>query len=81
MYKFLLKNNHTCISVLLFIFVYAIIIIIKPRFLFNNDGSIRDFGLGRTKKTILPMWLLAIILAILAYVSVIYYKSFTPLKF
>jgi len=76
MYKYLFKNNHTSIAIIIFILVFALIVAIKPNFLFNKDGSIRTFGLGRSTKTIVPLWLIAIILAILAYLTVIYYKSF-----
>jgi hypothetical protein len=47
----------------------------KPGFLFKNDGSIREFGVGYRNKTILPIWLLAIILGILSYLFVLYYLA------
>jgi len=76
MYKYLFKNNHTNTAIIIFVVGFALVVAIKPNFLFNKDGSIRNFGLGRSNKTILPLWLIAIILAILAYLIVIYYKSF-----
>jgi hypothetical protein len=44
----------------------------NPSFLYNEDGSLREFGIGYSSKTILPIWLLAIILGILSYVTVYY---------
>jgi hypothetical protein len=51
----------------------------KPKFMFNKDGTIKNFGLGYTKKTVLPIWLIAIILAIISYVVVIYYINWNKL--
>jgi hypothetical protein len=44
----------------------------QPGFLYNNDGTIREFGLGQRRKTVLPVWLLSIILGILSYITVLY---------
>tara|TARA_B100000902_G_scaffold398458_1_gene465298 strand:- start:3465 stop:3725 length:261 start_codon:yes stop_codon:yes gene_type:complete len=64
---FAIKENINVLSILLFLMLYIIIIIVKPDFIFHEDGSLRDFGIGYIKKTILPIWLIAIILAILSY--------------
>jgi hypothetical protein len=44
----------------------------NPSFLYNEDGSLREFGVGYSSKTILPIWLIAIILGILSYVTMYY---------
>ena len=46
---------------------------LKPSFLYNPDGSLREFGVGYKNKTILPVWLLSLVLGILSYVLVIFY--------
>ena len=61
------------VAILLFITIFGIIQFMKPSFLYNKDGSIREFGIGYKNKTILPIWLLSIILGILCYVIVLYY--------
>ena len=73
MNKLVIKNNITSFSILLFVILFAIVQIISPAFLYNEDGSLREFGLGTKKKTILPIWLFAVIIAILAYLSILYY--------
>jgi hypothetical protein len=72
MYKKLLRENITVMSVILFIILFIIIQIVKPSFLYKSDGSIREFGVGYKNKTILPIWLLSIILGILSYISIMY---------
>jgi hypothetical protein len=51
----------------------------RPAIFYNLDGSIRDFGVGYKNKTILPIWLLSIILGILSYLAVLYYISYSHL--
>lgn len=48
---------------------------IKPACFYNKDGSIREFGIGYKNKTILPIWLLSLVLGILCYLFVMYYVS------
>jgi hypothetical protein len=76
MLRTLARNNTTLVSIILFIIVFGIIQMIKPAFLYNNDGSIREFGIGYKNKTILPVWLLSIILGILSYLFVLYYLAY-----
>ena len=67
------RENITTISIILFVILFGIIILIKPAFLYNKDGCIREFGVGYKNKTILPIWLLSIILGILSYLIIMFY--------
>jgi len=73
MNKSIIRKNITSISILIFVVIFALIQLINPSFLYNPDGSLREFGIGTKKKTVLPIWLFAIIVAILCYLSVLYY--------
>jgi hypothetical protein len=59
--------NPINIAIVIFVLGVGIVAMIKPRFIYNDDGSLREFGLGYRKKTIVPLWLAVILLAILAY--------------
>lgn len=61
---------QTSLSIFLFVVLYVIISYTKPSFLFEPDGSIREFGIGRKKKTIIPLWLIVLILAFLSYLGI-----------
>ena len=74
------RNNTTLAAILIFLFLFISIQIIRPPFLYNNDGSIKEFGIGYKNKTILPIWLLSIILGILCYLLVLYYISYPRLQ-
>lgn len=74
-----IRENATLFSIVLFLIMFGIIQMIKPAFLYNKDGSIREFGVGYKNKTILPIWLLSIILGILSYLFVMYYVAYPKL--
>jgi len=74
-----IRRNVTGFSVLLFMILYMSIIFLKPIVLFDANGGLRSFGLGSTKKTVLPMWLIAIVLAILSYLAVLFYLTYPKL--
>ena len=73
MYKSFLKKHSISAAIIIFLILFTTIIYIKPNFIFNKRGAIRHFGLGKTDCTILPIWLLVIVISIIAYVLVIYY--------
>jgi hypothetical protein len=55
--------------------MFGVIVMTKPSFLYNKDGSIREFGIGYKNKTIFPIWLLSIILGIISYLFVMFYLA------
>jgi hypothetical protein len=71
-----IRNNITLVSIIIFLVIFGSIQIYRPGFLYNRDGSIREFGVGYRNKTILPLWLLSLILGILSYLSVMYYLTY-----
>jgi hypothetical protein len=73
MYRKFIRENIPLVSIILFIIIFILIQLWKPSFLYNRDGSLREFGIGYKNKTIFPLWLCAIVLGILSYVIVMYY--------
>jgi hypothetical protein len=69
MYKGYIRENITVAAVVLFIIIFGTIQMMKPTCFYNKDGSIREFGVGYKNKTILPIWLLSLVLAVMYYVS------------
>lgn len=71
------RNNTILVSIVIFLVIFGIVQMMNPSFIYNNDGSLREFGVGYKNKTILPLWLFSIILGILTYVLVLYYLRYT----
>jgi hypothetical protein len=81
MLRSLIKRNLTIVSILVFSFVFCSVQFLKPSLLYDRDGSLREFGIGYEKKTILPVWLFSLILAILSYVFVLYCLALPKMLF
>ena len=79
MYRNYIRENITLVSIVLFVIIFGIIQMMKPACFYNRDGSIREFGVGYKNKTILPIWLLSLVLGILCYLAVMYYVSYQKL--
>ena len=75
MLKTYIRENITLFAIILFIIIFGSIQLMKPVCFYNRDGSLRDFGVGYRNKTILPVWLLSIVLGILCYLAVLYYAN------
>jgi hypothetical protein len=68
-----ISSHIVLVSILLYIFCFIVILIYKPHFFYNYDGSLKQFGIGYKNKTILPIWLLSLVLGIFCYLLVMYY--------
>ena len=76
MLRTFIAENITLAAILLFVILFGVVHVSRPAFLYKDDGSIREFGVGYKNKTILPIWLLSIILGILSYLFVLYYLAY-----
>ena len=70
-----LRQHVVSLSIFIYICIYLLIMYLKPSFLFNKNGSLREFGIGTRNKTIIPIWFLAIFIATLSYFLVMYSVS------
>mgnify|MGYP000916854725 CR=1 FL=1 len=81
MFRAFIRRNLTFISIILFASIFCFTQILKPGFLYENDGSLRQFGIGSDKKTILPIWLFSVILAIFSYLAILYSLALPKILF
>jgi hypothetical protein len=68
----IIRNNLAGTAILLYVIVFMLVQYATPSFLYNDDGSLREFGIGYSSKTVLPIWIVAIVLGILSYLAVYY---------
>ena len=69
------RHYKVSVAIILYIVLFTVINVVQPALMYNPDGSLKSFGLGYRNKTIIPVWLISIFLAIIAYFSVMYYTS------
>ena len=65
--------NRLTIVIFIFIILYTVVVYLKPEMIFNNRfDSLRQFGVGYKNTTIIPLWLVSILFAIISYFLVLY---------
>jgi hypothetical protein len=70
--KKIFRTNRLSVSILFFLIIFALIHYMKPAFIYNDKGGFRQFGIGYKQKTVIPIWIVAIVLAILCYLLVFF---------
>jgi hypothetical protein len=60
------------VSGIIYLIVIAVVLHFKPTLMFQEDGTWKEFGIGRDPAyfTYIPFWLFTIIWSLLAYLSV-----------
>lgn len=74
------RKNIVAFSIIVFVLAYVVIISYQPSFLYKEDGSLRTFGIGYRHKTVVPMWLVVIAIAIFSYMIIHYYLIYHRIK-
>ena len=70
MLKHIIRQKPTLAAVVIFLIAFGLLHFMQPKFLYKNDGSLREFGIGTKQRTILPIWLISLILGILSYLFI-----------
>ena len=78
----MLNKKLFTIVIVVYLILYILINTIKPEFIYNSrEECLRKFGVGYNNTTLLPLWLVSILLAIISYFTVlhIYYLKYNNL--
>lgn len=75
MQRLLVRRNAPLFATALFVLMFIGVQYAQPSFLYTKEGAIRQFGLGRSSTTVLPMWLVATVLAVFSYALVLLYGT------
>ena len=62
-------------AILIFLALFTLFHYTKPGISYDLNGAFRPFGIGFKHKTVVPIWVVAIILAILSYTFVLFLLS------
>jgi hypothetical protein len=73
MLKNFVRIHKVNIAIFIFLVVFSTLHFLKPQLIYNDEGGFRPFGVGYRNKTVVPAWLVAIIVAIFSYLGVLYY--------
>jgi hypothetical protein len=64
-------------AILIFLCIFTLIHVYKPALMYNEEGGFRPFGIGYRHKTVIPIWIASIVIAIFSYLAVLYYLMAT----
>ena len=71
--KTFIRKHKLVFAISIFLIFFSAIHYTKPAALYNQEGGFRPFGVGYKHKTVIPIWLIAILVAIFSYLGVVAY--------
>jgi hypothetical protein len=71
--KGFVRYHKLNVTIFLFLVLFTLLHLLKPGLVYDKDGSFREFGVGYRHKTVIPIWVVSIVLAILSYIAVSWY--------
>jgi len=72
MNKDYIRSHKSAVAIFIFLALFSLFHYMKPGFAYGNDGEFRQFGVGYRNKTVVPVWVVAIALAISSYLLVLF---------
>ena len=57
-------------SMVLYLLGIVVILFVKPRYMFHENGEWKDFGVNNTETTLFPIWMFCIVWAIVSYLFI-----------
>ena len=60
-------NSRISYSITLYVLIMILVFTMKPKFIFNDDGSIKSYGVNNDEKTIYSLGVISISAAIVAF--------------
>jgi hypothetical protein len=63
-------ENRLVSAIIIFLIIFSIVHWLKPPLIYNEHGGFRQFGIGYKQKTVIPIWVVSIILAVFCYLAV-----------
>jgi hypothetical protein len=61
-----MNKNNIQLSIIIYLIFISVLLYIKPQFINNENGELKQFGTG-TKQTIIPLWLIILLGAFFSY--------------
>jgi hypothetical protein len=68
----ILRIHKIKFAIILFLCLFAIFHVVKPAFAYQENGAYRPFGIGYRHKTVIPIWIVSIIIAIVSYLAILW---------
>ena len=72
-----IRKNVKLWMVVVYLFLVAGFLYVKPAIAFGEEGRIRPFGTGKKESTIFPVWWWMFVFAVGSYMGIVYYLDYS----
>jgi hypothetical protein len=72
-----IRKNPKLWMIVIYLFLVAGFLYIRPSVAFGREGRIRPFGVSNKESTVFPMWWWMFVFAVLSYMAVIYVLNYS----
>lgn len=63
------RDSVMLMAATIFLVCYGLLVYWRPAAVFDGQGNMRPFGIGRAETTVIPLWMCVMMLAILSYAA------------
>ena len=78
--RYIIRKHIVSFTILLFVAIFGLVIYIQPSIFYKRDGTLRDFGINQSNKTVIPIWLFVICISIICYLAIMFYLIYPRIK-
>jgi hypothetical protein len=73
----IIRKQPRMTMVAIYLLLVAAFLYVRPAVAFGKDGQIRPFGTGQTDSTVFPLWWWVFVLAVVSYLSVVWFLGYS----
>ena len=72
-----IRKNPKLWMVVIYLFLVAGFLYVKPAAAFGEEGRVRPFGVGKKESTVFPVWWWMFVFAVASYMIVVYQLNYS----
>jgi hypothetical protein len=73
----IIRKHPRMWMVVIYLFLVAAFVHVRPDVAFGKDGRIRPFGTGQKDSTVFPLWWWVFVLAVVSYLAVVWILDYS----
>lgn len=78
--RYIIRKHIVSFTILLFVAIFTLVVYLQPSIFYKRDGTLREFGINQSNKTVIPIWLFVICISIVSYLSIMFYLIYPRIK-
>ena len=78
--RYIIRKYIVSFTILLFVSLFSLVVYLQPSIFYKRDGTLREFGINQSNKTVIPIWLFVICISIVSYLAIMFYLIYPRLR-